>query len=142
MRTPFYAQFPQRYLKPTVFAAAMMSSLAFTACGDSSVTAVATVSEVVGVRPMNSAYRKSLPATFTDGSGKQLTIKSGSLTIAADGQFVLHYVGDLVVDGGFARQTGLGVNGRCQRDLRINCHRTPESPPLTVLLPLAFNHTL
>lgn len=95
MRTPFHAQFQQRYLKPTVFAAAMMSSLAFTACGDNSVTAVVTVSQVVGVRPMNSANNKSLPATFTDGSGKQLTIKSGSLTIAADGKFILHYVGNL-----------------------------------------------
>jgi hypothetical protein len=44
---------------------------------------------------MRTANNKSVPTTFTDASGKKLTIESGSLKITSDGKYTLAYVGHL-----------------------------------------------
>lgn len=82
-------------LRPTLFAVSLLASTAaFTACSDNGPTTV-NVAQVAGVRPMRTANNKNVPTTFTDAAGKKLTIESGSLTIGADGKYILAYVGHL-----------------------------------------------
>lgn len=90
----FTTRFVQRHLRPTVLALTMAPLLMVAAC-ENTINAPATVAQVAGVRPMKTANNKTVPTSFTDGSGKTLSITSGSLTIEADGTFSLHYVGSL-----------------------------------------------
>lgn len=81
-------------LRPTLFAVSLAFASAIAACSDSSPTNVDSDS-LTGSRPMRTANNNSVPTTFTDGSGKKLTITSGSLTITAAGKYALAYVGHL-----------------------------------------------
>lgn len=83
-----------RRLRPTVFAMSLAAVFPFSACSDNGPTTV-SVAEVAGIRPMRTANNKAVPTTFTDASGKKLTIQSGSLKITPDGKYTLAYVGHL-----------------------------------------------
>lgn len=81
-------------LRPTLFAMSLAAIFPFSACSDNGPTTI-NVAQVAGVRPMRTANNQSVPTTFTDASGKKLTIESGSLKITADGKYSLAYVGHL-----------------------------------------------
>ena len=83
------------HLRPTVLLLSVPSLLLMAACGGKDSITGPSIAEVAGARTMRTADGKGLPTTFVDGSGKQLTIKSGALTITSDGHFDLHYVGSL-----------------------------------------------
>jgi hypothetical protein len=81
-------------LRPTVMAVSLAAIFPFSACSDNGPTTV-SAAQVAGIRPMRTANDKAVPTTFTDASGKKLTIESGSLKITADGKYTLAYVGHL-----------------------------------------------
>lgn len=112
MRSASLSSVFKRHLRPTVFAMSLAQLGLAAACGSDSPIAPVSVAEVAGVRPMKTANNVAVPTTFTDGSGKKLTIKTGSLTIEPNGHFSLHYVGNLGTLDFDLHETGImTVNG-------------------------------
>ena len=110
------AQVRSRLARRITIAAGLTATMLVAACSsDSSTAPTKPTKPVPGAYPMATARGMTVPHTFTDATGKKLTIQGGALAMTANGTYTLNYKGKLnaltfdLTDEGTFSQSGVIV---------------------------------